>query len=91
MICQECYGTGKTSLTPENVRPFPKVGPRHEHRGKIKAKSRNWSNIPEKNKTELEELEREMKNRGKRNKNQKKNEGRQRTLAAKKTTLSIFK
>jgi hypothetical protein len=40
----------KASLTPEEVRPFPKAGPRHEHRGMIMTKSLILTNTPEKNK-----------------------------------------
>jgi hypothetical protein len=82
MTCQESSGTSKASLTPEEVCPFPKAVPRHEHRGSIKAKTCILTNTPQKNKTEVEKMEREMIN-FKRTKKQKKNEHR-RLLAAKK-------
>jgi hypothetical protein len=47
------------------------------------------TNTPEKNKTELEKIEREMKNSGKRTKKQNENEGRQKNLAAKKDFIHL--
>jgi hypothetical protein len=70
MICQQSSGTSKASLIPEVVCPFPKAGPRHEYRRRKKAKSCILTNTPEMNKTEVEKMERQMKNSGKRTKKQ---------------------
>jgi hypothetical protein len=90
MICQESSGTSKTSLTPEEVCPFPKAGPRHEHRGRKEAKSHILTNIPEKNKIELEKWKGKLKTvvREPRNRIRMKEDKR---LAAKNTILSVFK
>ena len=57
-VAREISGTGEDSLSPEDVRPFPKPGLRCDRRKRKKVKSRILTDSPVKDRVEQEALAR---------------------------------